>query len=118
MWQLCGWGRVDISMTFHKRAFDFFTHNCIRKVGLHLSYHERNFNFTSGGRLRNFTGPAGCKPKQKARKWEICLQRQPTNLNFLIIFFLNLKFVINIDGELCVKRCTYLSRKTFTPLDE
>jgi hypothetical protein len=24
MWQLCGWGRVDICMTFHKRAFDFF----------------------------------------------------------------------------------------------
>jgi hypothetical protein len=20
----CGWGRVDICMTFHKRAFDFF----------------------------------------------------------------------------------------------
>jgi hypothetical protein len=24
MWQLCGWGMVDICMTFHKRAFDFF----------------------------------------------------------------------------------------------
>jgi hypothetical protein len=24
MWQLCEWGRVDICMTFHKRAFDFF----------------------------------------------------------------------------------------------
>jgi hypothetical protein len=24
MWQLCGWDRVDICMTFHKRAFDFF----------------------------------------------------------------------------------------------
>jgi hypothetical protein len=24
MWELCGWGRVDICMTFHKRAFDFF----------------------------------------------------------------------------------------------
>jgi hypothetical protein len=24
MWQLCGWGRVDIYVTFHKRAFDFF----------------------------------------------------------------------------------------------
>jgi hypothetical protein len=24
MWQLCGWGIVDICMTFHKRAFDFF----------------------------------------------------------------------------------------------
>jgi hypothetical protein len=24
MWQLCGWGRVAIRMTFHKRAFDFF----------------------------------------------------------------------------------------------
>jgi hypothetical protein len=24
MWQLCGWGRVDLCMTFHKRAFDFF----------------------------------------------------------------------------------------------
>jgi hypothetical protein len=22
--QLCRWGRVDICMTFHKRAFDFF----------------------------------------------------------------------------------------------
>jgi hypothetical protein len=24
MWQLSGWGRVDIWMTFHKRAFDLF----------------------------------------------------------------------------------------------
>jgi hypothetical protein len=24
MWQLCEWGRVNICMTFHKRAFDFF----------------------------------------------------------------------------------------------
>jgi hypothetical protein len=24
MSQPCGWGRVDIYMTFHKRAFDFF----------------------------------------------------------------------------------------------
>jgi hypothetical protein len=24
MWQRRGWGRVDIYMTFHKRAFDFF----------------------------------------------------------------------------------------------
>jgi hypothetical protein len=24
MWQLRGWGRVDICMTFHKGAFDFF----------------------------------------------------------------------------------------------
>jgi hypothetical protein len=24
MWQLCGWGRVDICMTFHKRTFEFF----------------------------------------------------------------------------------------------
>jgi hypothetical protein len=24
MWQLCEWDRVDICMTFHKRAFDFF----------------------------------------------------------------------------------------------
>jgi hypothetical protein len=24
MWQLCGWDRVDICMTFHRRAFDFF----------------------------------------------------------------------------------------------
>jgi hypothetical protein len=24
MWQLSGWGRVDICMTFHMRAFDFF----------------------------------------------------------------------------------------------
>jgi hypothetical protein len=24
MWQLRGWGMVDICMTFHKRAFDFF----------------------------------------------------------------------------------------------
>jgi hypothetical protein len=23
-WQLCEWGRVDICMTFHKRAFVFF----------------------------------------------------------------------------------------------
>jgi hypothetical protein len=22
VWQLCGWGRADICMTFHKRAFD------------------------------------------------------------------------------------------------
>jgi hypothetical protein len=26
MWQLCGWGRVDNCMTFHKRAFNFFYH--------------------------------------------------------------------------------------------
>jgi hypothetical protein len=25
MWQLCGWGIIDICMTFHMRAFDFFT---------------------------------------------------------------------------------------------
>jgi hypothetical protein len=24
----CGWGRVDICMTFHKRAFDFFLYHC------------------------------------------------------------------------------------------
>jgi hypothetical protein len=24
MWQLCGWGGVDICMTFHMRAFDVF----------------------------------------------------------------------------------------------
>jgi hypothetical protein len=24
MWQLGGWDRVDVYMTFHKRAFDFF----------------------------------------------------------------------------------------------
>jgi hypothetical protein len=24
MWQVCGSGRVDICMTFHKRAFDLF----------------------------------------------------------------------------------------------
>jgi hypothetical protein len=24
MWQLYGWGRVDISMTIHERVFDFF----------------------------------------------------------------------------------------------
>jgi hypothetical protein len=24
IWQLYGWGRVDICMTFHMRAFDFF----------------------------------------------------------------------------------------------
>jgi hypothetical protein len=24
IWQLCEWDRVDICMTFHKRAFDFF----------------------------------------------------------------------------------------------
>jgi hypothetical protein len=24
MWQLCGWGKVNICMTFHMRAFDFF----------------------------------------------------------------------------------------------
>jgi hypothetical protein len=23
IWQLCGWGIVDICMTFHLRAFDF-----------------------------------------------------------------------------------------------
>jgi hypothetical protein len=28
MWQLCGWGMVDICMTFHKRAFDFFLYHC------------------------------------------------------------------------------------------
>jgi hypothetical protein len=24
MWQLCEWATVNIYMTFHKRAFDFF----------------------------------------------------------------------------------------------
>jgi hypothetical protein len=24
VWQLCEWGTVNIYMTFHKRAFDFF----------------------------------------------------------------------------------------------
>jgi hypothetical protein len=24
MWQLCGWGRVDICMAFHMHAFEFF----------------------------------------------------------------------------------------------
>jgi hypothetical protein len=24
MWRLCGWGIVDICMTFHRRAFEFF----------------------------------------------------------------------------------------------
>jgi hypothetical protein len=24
MWQLSGWGKVDVCMTFRKRAFDFF----------------------------------------------------------------------------------------------
>jgi hypothetical protein len=24
IWQLCGWGRVDICMTFRNHAFDFF----------------------------------------------------------------------------------------------
>jgi hypothetical protein len=28
IWQLCGWGRVEICMTFHKRAFDFFLYHC------------------------------------------------------------------------------------------
>jgi hypothetical protein len=34
MWQLCGWGRVDICMTFHMRAFDFFfTYFVQREIG-------------------------------------------------------------------------------------
>jgi hypothetical protein len=33
------------------------------------------------------------------------------NLDFLIIFFINLKFAIHIDGQLGVKRCTYLRPK-------
>jgi hypothetical protein len=28
MWQLCGWGRVAICITFHKRGFDFFLYHC------------------------------------------------------------------------------------------
>jgi hypothetical protein len=28
MWQLCEWGRLDICMTFHKLAFDFFLYHC------------------------------------------------------------------------------------------
>jgi hypothetical protein len=32
MWQLCGWGRVDISMTFHKRAFDFLRTTALEKL--------------------------------------------------------------------------------------
>jgi hypothetical protein len=52
MWQLCGWDRVDICMTFHRRAFDFFctiarchdnfqnctTMNCQRNVILSYPY--------------------------------------------------------------------------------
>jgi hypothetical protein len=30
MWQLCGWGRADICMTFHMRAFDFFIHTYLQ----------------------------------------------------------------------------------------
>jgi hypothetical protein len=28
MWQLCGWGTIDICMTFHKRALDIFLYHC------------------------------------------------------------------------------------------
>jgi hypothetical protein len=31
IWQLCGWGRVNIRMTFHNRAFDFF-------ISLHVDF--------------------------------------------------------------------------------
>jgi hypothetical protein len=40
------------------------------------------------------------------------LQRQPRFFYYIRwLVFLNLKFVINIDGKLCVKRCTYLRPK-------
>jgi hypothetical protein len=60
MWQLCEWGRVDICMTFHKRAFDFFnsithwfdnlqncaTMNCQGNVNSTLSTHlPRKFSY-------------------------------------------------------------------------
>jgi hypothetical protein len=41
---------MSTGVKFYWLASKNFTHNGIRKVGLHLSYHERNFNFTSGGR--------------------------------------------------------------------
>jgi hypothetical protein len=31
MWQLYGWDRVDICMTFHIRAFDFFNNIALSK---------------------------------------------------------------------------------------
>jgi hypothetical protein len=47
MWQLCGWGIIDICMTFHMRAFDFFTplHIDLKDMST-LSYpHSCHINF-------------------------------------------------------------------------
>jgi hypothetical protein len=56
MWQLCGWGRVDICMTFRKRAFDF-------SISLHVDLTILNiarlmncyFNLFDNTSLQNFT---------------------------------------------------------------
>jgi hypothetical protein len=49
MWQLCEWGRVDICMTFHKRAFDFFnsiTHRFDNLQNCATMNCQRNVNST------------------------------------------------------------------------
>jgi hypothetical protein len=39
---LCGWGRVDICMTFHKRAFDFYyTYHCTLTLPRPPRYNDR-----------------------------------------------------------------------------
>jgi hypothetical protein len=42
MWQLCGWGRVDICMTFHMRVFEFFYTELLKmtvvQVGVKTEY--------------------------------------------------------------------------------
>jgi hypothetical protein len=42
MWQLCGWGRVDIFMTFHMRVFEFFYTELLKmtvvQVGVKTEY--------------------------------------------------------------------------------
>jgi hypothetical protein len=44
MWQLCGWGRVVICMTFHKRAFDLLNSRTVSvKFFLECTYGEIPF---------------------------------------------------------------------------
>jgi hypothetical protein len=56
MWQLCGWGRVDISMTFHKRAFDFLRTTALEKlVYILVTMNETSILHLPGGYSRLHT---------------------------------------------------------------
>jgi hypothetical protein len=68
MWQLCGWGRVDNCMTFHKRAFNFFislhVDLTILKIARHIQMirvvirwcvHNRLFNANFDAKFKKTT---------------------------------------------------------------